>query len=298
MAKLFFIITLFCFVWLAGGVSVARADCGWFINNSCGDVKNSQANCAAAASDSYCSETKPNNYASAKCCCCAATPLGCCEKINKNSNEKTAVQSTVAQCFANGHWANVKWDETAEARNNSCVERRGCCKITYVRMGNLGRDVVHAYTRVKSECTGPAKQGTFDIKYEFFGNKISNKTASDTYGTDCIDPPPPPPPPPSNNVATAIATAKPFEYDDPTNPLRTVSVPVVTGRIISALLAIIGSIFLLIVIYGGFVWMTAAGNDAKVAKARNTLAWGVFGLVVITAAWILTGFIFDLFSKV
>ena len=104
-----------------------------------------------------------------------------------------------------------------------------------------------------------------------------------------------------NKQSNTISTGNPpqaggtvnYGYSTVTNPLQTVSVPVVAGRIVNAFLLIVGSIFLIIIIYGGFVWMTAAGNEAKVAKGRKTLSWGVMGIIVIFLAWMLVAFIFE-----
>jgi hypothetical protein len=90
-----------------------------------------------------------------------------------------------------------------------------------------------------------------------------------------------------------VPTQPNYNYSNITNPLQTTDVSVVIGRIIKAFLAIIGSILLLIIIYGGFLWMTAAGNPARVTKGRNTLIWGILGVIVIFLAWILVSYIFE-----
>jgi hypothetical protein len=41
------------------------------------------------------------------------------------------------------------------------------------------------------------------------------------------------------------------------------------------------------IIYGGFVWMTAAGNTEKVTQGKNILIWAIIGLVVIFSAYLL-----------
>jgi hypothetical protein len=106
-------------------------------------------------------------------------------------------------------------------------------------------------------------------------------------------------PPPStdpttepDNPATVVGEVK-FDYTGMTNPLKTVNVAEVIGRVIRAILAIIGSIFLMMVIYGGFTWMTAAGNDTKVAKGRSILMWAIIGIIVIFLAWMLVAVVFE-----
>lgn len=53
------------------------------------------------------------------------------------------------------------------------------------------------------------------------------------------------------------------------------------GKIISAVLGLVGSIALLMFVYGGFVWMTAAGNEKKVSQGTDILMWAAIGLVII-----------------
>ncbi|PLX26786.1 hypothetical protein C0583_05820 [Candidatus Parcubacteria bacterium] len=64
------------------------------------------------------------------------------------------------------------------------------------------------------------------------------------------------------------------------------------GTIIQAFLGLLGIIFLVMIIIGGFNWMTAAGNDDKAAKAKATLNRGVIGLIIILAAYIISAFVF------
>lgn len=63
------------------------------------------------------------------------------------------------------------------------------------------------------------------------------------------------------------------------------------GGLVGAVLAFIGVIFLLLIVYGGFMWMTAAGNDQQVEKARNVIVASVIGLVIVLSAYAITSFV-------
>jgi hypothetical protein len=66
------------------------------------------------------------------------------------------------------------------------------------------------------------------------------------------------------------------------NPLGDVSTPQqLIGKVISAILGVVGSLALLMFIFGGFTWMTAAGNEKKVTQGRDILMWAAIGLIVI-----------------
>jgi hypothetical protein len=76
-----------------------------------------------------------------------------------------------------------------------------------------------------------------------------------------------------------------------TNPLGTTSLPKLIGRVISAFLGIVGSIALLMFIYGGFLWMTSHGNEQQITKGKNVLVWAIIGLAVIFLSYTLVGFV-------
>ncbi len=75
------------------------------------------------------------------------------------------------------------------------------------------------------------------------------------------------------------------------NPLGTTSVQTLIGRVIDAILGIVGSLALLMFIYGGFTWMTASGNEQSVTKGKNILMWAAVGLAVIFLSYALVKFI-------
>jgi hypothetical protein len=79
-----------------------------------------------------------------------------------------------------------------------------------------------------------------------------------------------------------------------TNPLGDIDTPQkLIGKIINSALGIVGSIALVMFIYGGFTWMLAAGNAEAVSKGKNILIWSVIGLVIIFSSYALVNFVFD-----
>lgn len=75
-------------------------------------------------------------------------------------------------------------------------------------------------------------------------------------------------------------------------------IPTVAGNIINILLAIGGIIFLLLVVYAGYQYLTAAGDEKKVTTAKQTLANGVIGLILIIAAYSISSFVLEALSKI
>lgn len=70
-------------------------------------------------------------------------------------------------------------------------------------------------------------------------------------------------------------------------------VPTLIGNIIGTLLSLIGVIFFVLMVYGGFLWMTAHGDSAQVDKGKETIIAAVIGLVVVLASYALTTFVFN-----
>ncbi len=77
------------------------------------------------------------------------------------------------------------------------------------------------------------------------------------------------------------------------NPIGTNSVPVLIGRVINAVLGVVGSVALIMFIYGGITWMTAAGNEQSVSKGKNILMWAALGLAVIFLSYALVTFVIE-----
>jgi len=65
------------------------------------------------------------------------------------------------------------------------------------------------------------------------------------------------------------------------------------GGIINVVLGFLGIIFLILIIYAGFLWMTAAGNDDAVGRAKKILINSTIGLVIVIAAFAISSFIFN-----
>lgn len=66
--------------------------------------------------------------------------------------------------------------------------------------------------------------------------------------------------------------------------------PGTVGMIIGAVLSFLGVIFLILMIYGGYQWMTAAGDEQKVTKAKDLIRNAIIGLIVVLAAYAITAF--------
>ncbi|MBD3248392.1 hypothetical protein GF382_03855 [Candidatus Falkowbacteria bacterium] len=67
----------------------------------------------------------------------------------------------------------------------------------------------------------------------------------------------------------------------------------IAATLIRIILGFLGILAVIIILIGGFKWMTAAGNEEQVAEARKVIVAGVIGLVIILAAWGIARFVLD-----
>jgi len=65
----------------------------------------------------------------------------------------------------------------------------------------------------------------------------------------------------------------------------------IAAKVINIILGFLGIIAVVLILVGGFMWMTAAGNDDKVATAKNVMIAGVIGLVIVLAAFGIAKFV-------
>lgn len=66
----------------------------------------------------------------------------------------------------------------------------------------------------------------------------------------------------------------------------------VVATVIKAFLGMLGIIFICLLVYAGYMWLTAQGDEEKVTKAKQTIQRAVIGLVIVTAAYAITYFVF------
>jgi hypothetical protein len=69
------------------------------------------------------------------------------------------------------------------------------------------------------------------------------------------------------------------------------------STIINLILSFLGVIFLILMIYGGYQWMTAGGDEQKVEKAKGLIRNAIIGLIVVIAAYAISYFVVAKFGE-
>ena len=65
------------------------------------------------------------------------------------------------------------------------------------------------------------------------------------------------------------------------------------ASIIRTAMGLLGIVAVVVILIGGFTWMTAGGNDDKVGEAKKWIFSGIIGLVIILSAYALASFIIN-----
>ncbi|RJO59371.1 hypothetical protein C4546_02415 [Candidatus Parcubacteria bacterium] len=62
-------------------------------------------------------------------------------------------------------------------------------------------------------------------------------------------------------------------------------------NVISFVLGLLGLIAVIMILYGGFIWLTAGGNEDKVGSAKKIISAAIVGLIVVLLAWAIVNFV-------
>jgi len=67
----------------------------------------------------------------------------------------------------------------------------------------------------------------------------------------------------------------------------------VIGAVVKVVLSILGLVATILLIAGGFMWMTSGGNEEKVGKAKQLMGAAIIGLVIVLIAYAAATFIVE-----
>jgi len=91
----------------------------------------------------------------------------------------------------------------------------------------------------------------------------------------------------------SLITAKTYGY----NPPITGTIPTIIGKVIRQLLSVVGALMLAMFFWGGFLWITAGGDEGAVKKARAVLSSAFIGMVIIVASYVIVMNVVALLGK-
>lgn len=65
----------------------------------------------------------------------------------------------------------------------------------------------------------------------------------------------------------------------------------IISAVVSTVISLLGVVFIGLMIYGGFIWMTARGNEERVTKAKDLMTAAVIGLIIVMMAYAISYFV-------
>jgi hypothetical protein len=75
--------------------------------------------------------------------------------------------------------------------------------------------------------------------------------------------------------------------------LANTDIRVTIAKIIRAAMGFIGIGMVVMIIYGGFSYMTAGGNDEKTGQGKKILIGGIIGLAIVLSAFGISNFVIN-----
>ena len=69
-------------------------------------------------------------------------------------------------------------------------------------------------------------------------------------------------------------------------------------NIINMALGLLGLFFVILIMYGGFTWMTAQGDDKKVQKAKDIIKNSIYGIAIVLLAAVLANLAIEIILRI
>ncbi len=69
------------------------------------------------------------------------------------------------------------------------------------------------------------------------------------------------------------------------------NIGIIVGNIIQVFLGLLGVIFMVLLTYGGFLWLTSRGEEDKIKSAQNLIVNAIIGTLIVIAAYSITYYV-------
>lgn len=77
-----------------------------------------------------------------------------------------------------------------------------------------------------------------------------------------------------------------------TNYDKTANDPfLIVSKVVVTIFSILGILFIFLMVFGGYLWMTAGGNETQLTKAKGLMQDAVIGLIIMASAYAISYFI-------
>ncbi len=96
-----------------------------------------------------------------------------------------------------------------------------------------------------------------------------------------------------HNVWAAVSIDFPATFAG----LSSQDIKITIGNIVKIILEFLGILTVLLMLWGGFMWMTSMGNEEKVGQAKKIISAATVGLVLVFAAYSIATFVVSNLAK-
>ncbi len=228
--------------------------------------------------------------------CWCKTPNGSCKLYENQSDAQGNIIATQGDCndfcaSVGSDWSFRSFDKAYVDLNKKpgCERKAYCwCKIPNgsceLHERDAQFDIIATYGACNEYCAGRGSDWSFrsfDQTYVDLNKKPGCQIAPAVKKDET-----------SNKDLNKELEALKASAQKDLNPAKFGAVTDVVGRAIQLLLAFIGSIMIVLYIYAGILWMTAAGNSEQMEKAKQIFVWATLGVVVMLASYLIVSFVF------
>lgn len=92
-------------------------------------------------------------------------------------------------------------------------------------------------------------------------------------------------------VASRVSAGPSLDFPANFADFSTADIKTTIENIVRIVIGFLGIITVLIILYGGLIWMTSFGNEEKIEQAKKLIGAGVVGLVIVLASYALANFV-------
>ena len=89
---------------------------------------------------------------------------------------------------------------------------------------------------------------------------------------------------PYSEIAALVPPLDPADIGTTLN-LPSEDLQIIVIKIIQWVLGMLGLIVVIMILYGGFMWLTSAGNEEKISKAKKILTAAIIGLAIVVFSY-------------
>lgn len=98
-----------------------------------------------------------------------------------------------------------------------------------------------------------------------------------------------------NDTLDCVADKAGFDVNKVTAGGSNDTIEPLIQNIINIVLSLLGIIFIAFIIYGGWAWFSARGNEQKLDRGKDTITQAIIGLLVVLGAYAISYFVLNVF---